>query len=157
MCPVHLGPHRLLSTKASANQGAIHIGMHREPGKAIQLGVGTATAKTGRWWGLNACLRMAKLSHRDQPRLGLVLPLSPLSGLTFSSPPPEHSRPSSLLAPPNWMGNASSVLPTPMLMALSLLSLLSQSPCWASFFKGRAGSAILVRSKSRTQPSCGSK
>lgn len=30
----HLGAHSLLSTKASANQGGIHIGLHREPDRA---------------------------------------------------------------------------------------------------------------------------
>lgn len=49
----HLGPHRLLGTKACANQGGIHIGLHREPDRATRLGV-EATSKTGRWWGLSA-------------------------------------------------------------------------------------------------------
>lgn len=44
-CVEHLGPHRLLSRKAS-NQGGIHIGLHRDPDRAMRLG-GEATSKTG--------------------------------------------------------------------------------------------------------------
>lgn len=98
-CTEHLSPHRPPpSTRASASQGGIRISLPREPGGTMRLGGETSasdllTSKPGRWWDLNARLRMAELNHRDQP------PLSPFSGLTHSSHPPEHSRPGSPLAP----------------------------------------------------------